>query len=381
MSTYQRLPCLLLLALGLVACSGSGTPEAEAPQVGVLTVRPQATTVTAEYVAQLDASNTVEIRARVGGLLEKQVAVEGAAVKKGQVLFVIDRQPYLAALEQAKAVLAQAEAAQQQAERDLARVQPLSELNAVSKQELDAATARERSGRASVQAAQAALRTASLNLEYTTVTAPVDGVVGRAQFRMGGLVTAYQSLLTTLYDIDPMYVNFSIPERRMLELQARFGDKLQDGYGAKDSFRLLLSDGSTYPEPPRLNFIDAAVDRGTGTLPLRLEVANPRGLLRAGQFARVVAVVDQNPQALRVPQRAVQELQGKPLLWVVDAQNQVQRRDVRMGARIGGDWVVESGIAAGERIVVDGLQRMRAGLKVDPQPVAVEQAAKAGAAQ
>lgn len=379
MPTSSRVLWSALLVLGLAACSKAEPPAPASIAAGVIEVQPQATTVTAEYVAQLDASNTVEIRPRVGGLLEKQMAVEGGAVKKGQVLFVIDRQPYIVALEQAKAALAQAEAGLQQAERDLARVQPLSELNAVSQQELDSVTARERASRAAVQAARAAVKTADLNLDYTTVTAPVDGVVGRAQFRVGGLVTAYQSLLTTLYDVDPMYVNFSVSERRMLEVQERFGVQPQDHYRDSDTFRVVLADGSTYQQPARLNFIDAAVDRETGTLPIRLEIANPNGQLRAGQFARVIVAVDKLDKALLVPQRAVQELQGKTFLWVLDAENKAQNRDVRMGARIGGDWLVEEGLVAGERVAVDNLQRMKPGTPIDPQPVAAAASAPAAA--
>lgn len=357
-----------LALLALAGCTVSEPPPPAPTTVVVMAVSPRAATVEAEYVAQLDASNAVEIRPRVGGLLEKQAAVEGSAVRKGQVLFVIDRQPYVAALEQAKAALAQAEAGLQQAQRDLARVQPLSELDAVSQQELDAVIARELAGRAAVEAARAAVTTAGLNLDYTVVTAPVDGILGRAQFRVGALVTAYQSLLTTLYDTDPMYVNFSISERRMLELQEQFGTKAQDQFQAADTFRVLLADGSTYPRPAHLTLVDAAVDRQTGTLPIRLEVANPDGTLRDGQFARVVVAVERRDDALLVPQRAVQELQGKSFLWVVGAGNTVQNRDVRMGARIGGDWLVEDGLKAGETIVVDGFQRLRPGAAVQPQP-------------
>ena len=372
MSIRSTLPWCLSLSLVLVACGGAEPPPPPPTKVVVAEIQPRPATVEVEYVAQIDASNTVEIRPRVGGLLEKQVAVEGEAVKKGQVLFAIDRQPYVAALEQAKAALAQAESGLQQAQRDLARVQPLSELNAVSQQELDAVTARESAGRAAVQAARATVKTAELNLDYTTVTAPVDGVVGRAQFRVGGLVTAYQSLLTTVYDADPVYVNFSISERRMLELQQRFGrlpaERGENGSGDADVFSIRLADGSKYAQPARLNFIDAAVDRQTGTLPIRLEVANPDGQLRSGQFARVVVAADRLNDALLVPQRAVQELQGKTSLWVVDGESKAQRRDVRMGARIGSDWLVEEGLEPGAREIVDGYQRLKPGAPVEPLP-------------
>lgn len=372
---------LMLAAATLLSACGKAEPPPPAPTaVTTQKILPREATVTAEYVAQVDASNIVEIRARVGGLLEKQVAVEGQDVKRGQVLFVIDRQPYVVALEQARAALAQAESAQQQAERDLARVQPLSELNAVSQQELDAVSARVSASRAAVEAAAATVKSAQLNLDYTTVTAPIDGRVGRAQFRVGALVTAYQSLLTTIYDTAQMYVNFSISERRMLEIQDRFGVQPAGHYENTDTFKILLADGSTYDQPARLNFIDAAVDKLTGTLPLRLEVQNPEGKLRSGQFARVVVAVDKLDQALLVPQRAVQELQGKTSVWVVDAEQHAQSRDLRMGARIGSDWLVEEGLQPGAEVIVDGFQRLKPGMPVQVQGKAEPQPANAPAA-
>ncbi len=378
-------PLLLAAATLLSACSKDEPPPPAPTAVTIQKILPREATVTAEYVAQVDASNIVEIRARVGGLLEKQVAVEGQDVKRGQVLFVIDRQPYVVALEQARAALAQAESAQQQAERDLARVQPLSELNAVSQQELDAVSARVSASRAAVEAGAATVKSAQLNLDYTTVTAPIDGRVGRAQFRVGALVTAYQSLLTTIYDTAQMYVNFSISERRMLEIQDRFGAQPEGHYKQDETFKILLADGSTYDQPARLNFVDAAVDKLTGTLPLRLEVENPEGQLRSGQFARVVVAVDKLDQALLVPQRAVQELQGKTSVWIVDAEQHAQSRDLRMGARIGSDWLVEEGLQPGADVIVDGFQRLKPGMRVqvqgkaEPQPTNTPAAAGAHA--
>ncbi|MDP9142806.1 MAG: efflux RND transporter periplasmic adaptor subunit [Pseudomonadota bacterium] len=371
---FYRSACLfssaLLGLLLLSACSKAEPPPVQPAAVTTVRIEPRAATVTAEYVAEVDASNIVEIRARVSGLLEKQVAVEGQEVMRGQVLFVIDRQPYVVALEQARAALAEAESAQQQAERDLARVQPLSELDAVSQQELDAVSARVSASRAAVEAERAAVKSAQLNLDYTTVTAPIDGRVGRAQFRVGALVTAYQSLLTTVYDTAQMYVNFSISERRMLEVQDRFGVEPAGHYQDDDTFKILLADGSTYAQPARLNFIDAAVDKLTGTLPLRLVVSNPDGKLRSGQFARVVVAVDKLDNALLVPQRAVQELQGKTSVWIVDAEQHAQSRDLRMGARIGPDWLVEEGLQAGDVVIVEGIQRLKPGTPVQPQAAA-----------
>lgn len=365
---FLRLPFAAACVLSLLAgCSDSTAPAASPPpEVLVQVLQPREASITVEYVAETEAFNTVEIRPRVGGLLDKQDAMEGAFVKKGQVLFVIDSQPYLAARSEARAAVAQAQAAMEQAERDYERVAPLAKLNAVSQQEVDAVTARRAAARASVDSAQAALKTAELNLDYTTVTSPIDGIVGRAQLRVGGLVTAYTTLLTTVYDTDPMYVNFSISERRMLELQHRFGFT-RENPNPDLAFRLILADGAEYPHPARLDFIEAAVDQNTGTLPVRLRVDNAQGELLDGQFARVVVETNRVADALLIPQRAVQELQGKTSVWVIDADNKAQSRDLRLGTRIGSDWLVQEGLKAGERVVIEGVQKMKPGLLVAPQ--------------
>ena len=361
--------CVPLL-MSAAGCSDKpAAAAASAPDVTVLVLQPREASITVEYVAETEAFNTVEIRPRVGGLLDKQDAMEGAHVKKGQVLFVIDSQPYLAARSEARAAVAQAQAAMQQAERDYERVAPLAKLNAVSQQEVDAVTARRSAARASVDSAQAALKTAELNLDYTTVTSPIDGIVGRAQLRVGGLVTAYTTLLTTVYDTDPMYVNFSISERRMLELAHRFGFT-REKPNPELAFRLVLADGVEYPHPARLDFIEAAVDQNTGTLPVRLRVDNAKGELLDGQFARVMVETNRVADALLIPQRAVQELQGKTSVWVIGADNKVQSRDVRLGTRIDSDWLVQEGLKAGERVVVEGIQKLKPEMLVSPQPAA-----------
>lgn len=355
------------LAAGLAGCGTKAPPPGPPPpEVSTLTLQPRATSIANEYVAELEASNTVEIRPRVGGLLERQVAVEGSAVKKGQVLFEIDPQPYVEALAQAKAALAQAESALLQATRDLARVQPLSAINAVSQQELDAVVARGEAGKASVDAAKASVRTAELNLTYTTVTSPIDGIMGRAQIRVGGLVTAYSSMLTMVYANDPMFVNFHISERRMLELYRVYGIT-RDKPDRTRVFKIILADGSTFDQPAVINFVDAAVDATTGTLAVRLIVDNHQNILLPGQFARVLAANATPTQALLVPQRAVQEVQGKTYLWVVGSDNKVENRDVRMGARVGTEWVVDEGIKPGETVVVEGGQKLKPGSAVTPK--------------
>jgi membrane fusion protein (multidrug efflux system) len=363
-----RFATVLVLVLAAAACS-KPPPVPPPVDVAVITVTPRAAIVTEDHVAQTEARNAIEIRPRVGGLLEKQNVVDGQRVHRDELLFVIDSQPYIAAQAQAQATLAQTQAARDQSERDLARIKPLLAIDAVSQQDYDAAVAKHDANRASVEAAQAALKTAQLNLGYTELHSPIDGVIGRAQIKVGGLVTAYSTLLTTVYSIDPMYVNFSISEQRLLTMQNQLGRAPDQDSKTPPLFKLLLADGSEYAEAPKLNFIDPIVNQSTGTLAVRLEVPNTKHLLRAGQFARVVVASQQLTDALLVPQRAVQDLQGKNFLWVIDAEHKAQNRAVEMGARVGNDWIVASGLKAGETVVVDGAQKLRPGMPVNAQPL------------
>ncbi|HME39518.1 MAG TPA: efflux RND transporter periplasmic adaptor subunit [Steroidobacteraceae bacterium] len=351
-------------------CSKHAPPAPAAIEVTTITVTPHPATFPEDYVAQTEAINAVEIRPRVGGTLQTRVPVEGEAVKAGQLLFIIDREPYIAALAQAKAALAQSEAASLQSQRDLARAKSLSEIDAVSQQELDAAVAKNQANLASIDAARAAVRAAELNLGYTTILSPLDGVMGRALLRQGGMVTANNTLLTTIYQTDRMYVNFSVSEQRLLAMQRQLGRAPNQKSRTPPPFRIFLADGSEYPETPRLNFIDPAVDTRTGTLALRLEVDNPQRLLHAGQFARVQVVAQQDPNAIVVPQRAVQDLQGKNYVWIVDSAGRAQQRDVRMGPRVGSDWQVQEGLKPGDIVIVDGLQHIKPAAAVKGTPLA-----------
>jgi membrane fusion protein, multidrug efflux system len=361
---------LILLGAALLGsgCGRSGPPAPHGVPVNAIRITPHPVSVPLEYPAQLEASNTVEIRPRVGGVLERQEAVEGQRVKLGQILFVIDRQPYAAALAQAQAALSQAQAAKAQAERDLERARPLSQLDALSQRELDAAIAAGAATTAQVQAGQAAVRTAELNLDYTIVRAPIDGVMSRALIRLGGLVTAYSTLLTTVYKTDPMYVNFSISEQRLLQLQHELGRPPDQRNRSKTKFHVYLSDGSELEQGAELDFVDAAVDLRTDTLPVRLTVQNPAQLLRSGQFVKVTVENPVQADAIVVPQRAVQELQDKRFVWTVDKDHKAASRDVVLGARIGQDTLVAKGLAAGDMVVVDGTQKLKEGTPVDTEP-------------
>jgi membrane fusion protein, multidrug efflux system len=377
--TKQCAGCAALLVVLALAGCGRGAAGPPAPQpVATLTMRAQPTSLTQEYPAQLEASNTVEIRPQVAGILYRQAALEGAPVKRGQTLFEIDPQPYIAALAQAQAGLAQSNAAAAQAERDLARARPLTALDALSEKELDAAVAADASAHSQVKAAEAAVKTAELNLGYTNIRSPIDGVMSRALVRIGGVVTGYTTLLTTVYQTDPMYANFSVGEQRMLQVQRELGRPLDQKNPSRRDFRILLADGSEYGLPAAMNFVDAAVDLRTDTLALRLTVPNPKQFLHAGQYIRVVVATAERQDALLLPQRAVQVLQDKNYVWIVDNTGAAQQRDVTMGQQQGSDWVVEQGLKPGDVVVVDGIQKLRPGMRVQAQPL-VAPAAKPSA--
>jgi len=354
------------VALWLAGCNARGDtpPKAAAPpaEVTVMRAQPRPVTLTEEYVGQAEAVETVEIRSRVQGLLERQAFRDGARVQRGQLLFQIDRLPFEAALEQAQANLAQAEASAANSTQSLARISRLIADNAVSQQDLDAAVARDRADRASVEASRAAVHQAELNLGYTQITAPRDGLISKALVKPGSLVTVAQTLLTTMYSSDPIYVNFVLGEQRMLELTRSTRGKA----GAQPDFRLHLVDGSDYPHAGKLDFIDAAVDPKNDTLQMRVVVPNPEGMLRPGQYVRVLVPSAQRPNAILIPQRAVLELQGLKTVYVIGPDNKASVRQITATQRMGSDWVLDGGLAAGDVVVIDGLPKVTPGAIVKP---------------
>src|SRR5438067_176639 len=376
-----RMAALLFAMAILPACGDKAAPPAPPPpEVGVIKIATAPVTVYEEYAGQTEAIDTVEIRARVGGILERQAYTDGATVKKDDLLFVIDRQPFVTALEQAKANLAQAQAALENSKQNLARAEPLVSDQAISKQDYDAAVAKQRSDAASVEAMRAQVRQTELNLTYTTVRAPRDGVVSKALIRPGGLVNASTTLLTTLYSVDPIHVNFTIGEQKLIELKQQFGNISAKSTDKPAVFRLKLVDGSDYPQPGRLDFIDTAVDPKSGTLQVRIVVPNPQHALVPGQFVRVIVPARQNANAVRVPQRAVTELLGTQSVFVVGADSKASPREIVAKTRVGSDWLVDKGLNPGELVVVDGISKVRAGALVKPVPVAQEPATSAAEA-
>jgi membrane fusion protein (multidrug efflux system) len=371
------------LALGigsmcLTGCKGSAQPPAPPPpEVSVIEVKPGPVTVYDEYVAQTQAPDTIEIRSQVTGLLERQAFADGARVKKSDVLYVIDQRPFEAQLAQAKASLAQAEANLVNAKQNLARNSRLIAQKAVSQQDYDTAVAQERSSGALVEAQKALLRNSELNLEFATLRASREGFMSSSLVKPGSLITAQQTLLTTLYSSDPMWVNFSISEDKLLELQKTLKHPPGERPETAPPFHLRLADGTDYALPGKLNFVDASIDPKSGTLQVRISVPNPDRVLRPNLFVRVIVAAFENPNAIRIPQQAVQELQGLKSVYVVTAENKAESRPIAATYRVGNDWVVASGLNAGDRIVVEGVGKLKPGASV--KPVMVEAVASAPA--
>ena len=354
-------------SLALSGCKGNAQPQAPPPpEVSVIDVRPGPVTVYNEYVAQTQAPDTIEIRSQVTGLLERQTFADGARVKKGDVLYVIDQRPFQAQLAQAKASLAQAEANLVNAKQNLARNSRLIAQKAVSQQDYDTAVAQERSSSALVEAQKALLRNVELNLEFATLRASRDGFMSSSQVKAGSLITAQQTLLTTLYSSDPMWVNFSVSEDRFLELQKTLKRPPGERTDLAPPFHIRLADGTDYTFPGKLNFIDATIDQKSGTLQVRISVPNPDRVLRPGLFVRVIVAAFENPNGIRIPQQAVQELQGLKSVYIVAADDKAEPRQIVASYRIGNDWVVDSGLAPGDRVVTEGAGKLRPGAPVKP---------------
>jgi membrane fusion protein, multidrug efflux system len=352
---------------GLSGCKGNAQPPpAPPPEVSVIEVRPSPVTVYNEYVAQTQSPDTIEIRSQVTGLLERQTFADGGRVKKGDMLYVIDQRPFEAQLAQAKASLAQAEANLVNARQNLARNSRLIAQKAVSQQDYDTAVAQERSSAALVEAQKALLRNVELNLEFATLRASRDGFMSSSQVKPGSLITAQQTLLTTLYSSDPMWVNFSISEDRFLELQKTLKRPPGERPDLAQPFHIRLADGTDYAFPGKLNFIDATIDQKSGTLQVRISVPNPDRVLRPGLFVRVFVAAFENPNAIRIPQQAVQELQGLKSVYVVTAEDKAEPRQIVANYRLGNDWVVDSGLSPGDRVVIEGAGKLRAGAPAKP---------------
>jgi membrane fusion protein (multidrug efflux system) len=370
----------LVLALGalVVACGKEAPPPPPPLPVQVSAVASRDVPVIVEFTGEVRGAEDVQVMARVAGFLQEQAYREGDLVKKGDLLFVIDPKPYEAAVAQARAAVAEAQAMLGRATIQVNRLRPLAAQNAVSQQDLDNAVASEAGSKAALEGAQAQLEKAQLDLGYTRVTSPMDGLAGLRNIDIGTFVGAPQpTVLTVVSRINPVRFDFGIAESEYLALARDATPETRRQ--RRNDLHLVLADGTVFPETGRVTVVGRGVDPTTGTLPIQAEFPNPRGVLRPGQFARIRVPLRVEKSAVVVPQRAIQELQGTYSVAVVNADSTVEIRPVKVTHRVGDEWVVGSGLTAGERVVVEGLQKVRQGVKVAPAEVPAATRDSAGA--
>ena len=399
MSKVQKRYLLIGGVLGLIVLAltiGAVRPSRKAlgaqpstSDVEVVQVEKKDVPIYAEWIGTLDGLVNADVRAQVTGYLLKQGYQEGAFVKQGQLLFQIDPRPFQAALDQAQGQLAQAQAAlanaqavQRRTELDVQRYTPLAEQQAASQQDLDnsvqnnlAAIATVETAKAQIKTYEAAVETAKINLDFTRLVAPIDGIAGQAQLQVGALVTPSSGVVTSVSTVNPIKVYFTVGEPQYLAWRKRFpteSSRLEADKGLR--LQLILADGSTYPDEGKFYFADRQVDESTGAIRIAGLFPNSNNVLRPGGYAKVRAVIRTQPGALLVPQRAVSELQGGYQVAVLDAENKVDVRTVTVGDRVDNRWIIASGLNPGDRVVAEGVQRMRTGVHVNPKPFVAEAA-------
>lgn len=359
---------LAVAALCFQGCNRNGQtapPAMPPPEVAVLTVTPEHAPVSVEYVGQIAGSREVEVRARVTGILLKRNYTEGGMVQEGQSLFTIDPAPFQVALARTAAELAGAEARQAQAERNVERLKSLLKTRTASQKDYDDALSAAQIAAADVKAAQAARNEAQLNLDYTRVESPLTGIASRALKSEGSLVSGPDVLLTTVISIDPVYVNFGIPALDQLKLKREVeSGRLTQPIDDQFDISVQLADGSVYDHTGKLGFTDARVNTTTGTIDARAILPNPRGILQSGQFVRVRLSGAVRQNAILVPQRAVLEGPQGKFVYVVNGEGKAESRPVEVGDWTSEAWVINQGLQAGERVIVDGVMKIGPGVPV-----------------
>jgi membrane fusion protein (multidrug efflux system) len=347
---------------------GGGMPPA---QVGVVTVAPTTVSLTTELPGRLEASRVAQVRARAAGILRERVFKEGSDVKAGQLLFRIDNAPYQAALASAQAALARAQANVVQTSAQAERYKPLMDAKAISQQDYINAVAAAKAAEADLAASRAAVQTAQINLGYSNVTSPIAGRIGRALVTEGALVGQGEATpLAVVQQINPMYVNFTQSTTEVLKLrQALAAGRLQKAGADAARVQVVLEDGSVYPQAGKLLFSDLTVDPASGQITLRAEVPNPTGLLLPGMYVRVRLAQAELPQGILLPQQAVTRTETGDSVLVVGADNKPAKRDVKVRSAQGQNWLVTEGLQPGEKVIVDGFQKMMVpGAPVNPVP-------------
>ena len=367
-----------LLLISLAACGPKSESPQQAPALGVLVAEAARKDVplSIEMVGTTLGTQDVAIRARVEGFLESIDFREGTFVQKGDLLYTIDAQPFQAKLVEAQSQLAAARTNLAKAESDLARIRPLAEMKAVSEQDLDGAVAMEAAARAGVQASEAAVDLAEINLSYTRIMAPITGLIGLTKARPGEFVGRDPSpvVLNTLSDIEPIRVRFSISEREYLIMARTYlakhdggGDGRSDRSGQKSDLILILADGTVHEHKGQAIAAAQSIDQETGTFTVDASFPNPGGLLLPGQFARIRAMYQTLEDVVVIPRQAISEMQSLFRVYVVNSNSVVEAKEVELGPITGDDVVIESGLDAGEMVIVEGLQKVRPGMSVKPQ--------------
>src|SRR4051812_13429629 len=368
-ATESRLLAALLVGMGLAGCKKEAPPPAQAPpEVAVEPVDVRDMPVQAEFTGQVRGGEDVEVRARVTGFLQSQNYREGSLVRKGELLFTIDPKQFQATAARAQAEMAEAQARHNRAEIQVNRLSPLVEKHAVSQQDLDNAVASAEASKASVASAGAQLTSAKLDLGYTRVTSPITGLAGNRQVDIGSYVGSPEpTVLTVVSSLDPIRFDFTVSESEYLAYaraaKAKAGQRVSS---TAPKLELLLADGSVHPYKGEVSVVGRGVNTETGTLPLQAPFPNPGGLLRPGQFGRVRLPITTRKNAVVIPQRAVQELQGTYNVFVVGQDSVAQTREIKIANRSGSDFIVSEGLEPADRIVVEGLQKVRPGTKVRP---------------
>ena len=356
------------LALLTAACEEPPPPPVAPPEVYVTEAVQRDVPVYLDLVGQTEGFQDVEIRARVEGFIETVNFQEGSFVRRNDVLYQLDRKPFEAAVAGAKADQSTAQARLEKANNDVNRYRPLVAKQAVSQQELDNAVAAQDASRSQVAAAGAALEQATINLGYTTIRSPIDGLIGTTAMKPGNLVGKGEpTLLTTVSQIDPTILKVGVTEADYLRVTRRRQEGGSAGPASLD-IQMTLSDGTVYPEKGKLGPVERAVDATTGTIAVQFIFPNPGTLLRPGQYGRVRISLDTKVGALLIPQRAVQELQNLYSVAIVGADNKVTFRNVKAGMKVDSLWVIDEGLKPGEKVIVEGIQRVQEGGTVAPKP-------------
>ncbi len=376
---FGAIASFMLLA-GCGAKSSASAPPSAPPEVGVVAMQPQRVALTTELPGRTSPYLIAEVRPQVNGIIQKRVFTEGSDVKAGQMLYQIDPAMYKAAFASAKAALARAEANLVPVRLKAERYKDLAAIKAVSQQDNDDAQAALKQAEADVASAKAAVETARINLAYTRVVAPISGRIGRSTVTNGALVTANQAAaLSTIQHLNTIYVDVTQSTAELLKLKQNLASGLMKKDGASQArVKLLLEDGSAYPLPGTLKFSEVTVDQSTGSITLRAIFPNPKQTLLPGMFVRAIVEDGVNEQAILVPQRGVtRNPKGEALVMVVGAKEMVEPRPIKVARTVGDNWLVIEGLKAGDRVIVEGLQRARPGTTVKAVPFVAKPAAGA----